>query len=131
MKRYLIACLATATTLLVLDAVWLGLIAMPVYQRGIGHLMAPQVNAAAALSFYAVYVVGLMTYAVTPARRPDHWGGVLFAGARFCVFSYATYDLTNLATLRDWPASIALTDIAWGMTLSAVSAAAGWTVYRR
>lgn len=131
MKRYLLAYLATATTLLVLDGIWLGLIAMPIYQRGIGHLMAPQVNAPAALIFYAVYVVGLMIYAVTRPRGHDQWGSVLFAGALFGFFPYAAYDLTNLATLKDWPLSIAVTDIVWGMVLSALASAGGWAVFRK
>ena len=104
MTKYFAAYFATLVLMLVLDLLWLGVIAKPLYQQGIGHLMAEHPRVAVALAFYLLYPVGLV------------WFGF---------FAYATYDLTNLATLRDWPVSLAALDTAWGTAVSAVCAAAG------
>jgi uncharacterized membrane protein len=130
-KSYLLAYLATATTMLVLDAVWLGVIAMPIYNAGIGHLMAAQVNALAAVAFYLMFVAGLMHFVVLPSRQDAAWSDTAITGALFGLFTYATYDLTNLATLRDWPLHIVVLDVVWGMFISATAASAGRAALRR
>ena len=125
MTRILTAWAATAVVMVALDLLWLGLIAKPLYQQGIGHLMAAQPNVQVAVLFYALYATGLVVFAVWPAEAAPGWSKALLSGALFGFFAYATYDLTNLATLKDWPVALSLIDIAWGTCVSAVSATAG------
>ena len=125
MRNTLLAYAAAAAALLALDAVWLGIVAQPLYQRSIGHLMAEQPGWAAAATFYLVYPLGLMRFAVLPHRHDRAMGPTLSAAALFGFFAYATYNLSNLATLRDWPVGVSLIDIAWGTVVSTASAAAG------
>ena len=131
MRKTLLAYAATAAALLVLDAVWLGLVAQPLYQRGIGHLMAEQPRWMAAVAFYLVYPLGLLRFALLPYRLDSAMEPTLSAAALFGFFAYATYDLSNLATLRDWPVGLSLIDIAWGSVVSTASAAAGKLVLER
>lgn len=131
MKRFLAGWVACMVVMLVLDALWIGGIAQPWYQQGIGHLMAPQVDTAAAAAFYLMYGVALMVFAVAPGGASRPWRKTLSSGALFGLFAYATYDLTNLATLAGWPLGMSLMDIAWG-SFASLSAAAGgkWVVDR-
>ncbi|QTN21102.1 DUF2177 family protein [Rhizobacter sp. AJA081-3] len=130
MTKYVAAYAATALVMLVLDAIWLGLIAAPLYQQGIGHLMAPQPRLGVAAIFYLLYPLGIVIFAVA-ARPAGAWQPTLLAGALFGFFAYATYDLTNLATLKGWPIGLSLVDVAWGSAVSAVSAGAGrWAMDR-
>jgi uncharacterized membrane protein len=116
---------ATLAALLALDAVWLGLIAPGWYQQGLGPLLAPQPDLAAAALFYFVYPLGLVIFAVAPQAGTQGLAGAARAGAMFGFFAYATYDLSNLATLRGWPWGLSLLDVAWGSALSAAAASAG------
>lgn len=125
MKRTLVAYAATLALMLALDLLWLGLIARPLYQQGIGHLMAEQPDLLVAVLFYLVYAAGLVTFSVAAKGSTVGWRPTLQAAALFGFFAYATYDLTNLATLKDWPAQLAMIDIAWGVFVSTASAAAG------
>lgn len=125
MTKYFAAYAATAVVMVALDLVWLGLIAKPLYQHGIGHLMAERPDIPVALVFYAVYALGLMVFAVTPEQSSAGWSSALVVGALFGLFAYATYDLTNLATLKNWPWRISLLDLVWGTLVSGVSSAAG------
>ncbi len=131
MTRYLAAYGACMVVMLVLDVVWIGLIAKPIYRQGIGHLMAAQFNGLAVAAFYLVYGVGLMFFVVAPDGASTAWGRTLLAGALFGLVAYATYDLTNLATLKDWPLRLALMDIAWGGIASVSAAAAGKWAFDR
>ena len=108
-----------------MDTVWIGWLARSVYQQGFGHLLAPQVNLAAALAFYAVYGVGVLVFVVAPDGVSAPWGRTLRRGALFGLVAYSVYDLTNLATLRDWPVVVALMDMSWGAIASLAAAAAG------
>jgi uncharacterized membrane protein len=110
------------------DVVWLGVVARSLYQQGIGHLMADQPNFVAAALFYLIYPAGLLYLVVAPNAGPAGWSDTLWAGAIFGFVAYATYDLSNLATLKDWPAFIAAVDIAWGMAITTASAAGGRAV---
>ena len=122
--NYLAAYAATALVFLAMDAVWLGLIALGFYQRSIGHLMAPEFNLVAAGLFYVMFPAALVFFAVLPATSAS-WGKAALLGGLLGLTAYGTYDLTNLATLRDWPASLSLVDAAWGSLASAVAAVAG------
>ena len=125
MTKNLVAYAAIALVMLALDMLWLGLIARPLYQQGIGHLMAEHPNVPVALLFYLVYAVGLLVFAVLPQAADAGWGKTATSAALFGFFAYATYDLTNLATLKGWPLGLSLLDMAWGTGLSAVAASAG------
>lgn len=111
-------------TLLVLDMVWLRGIAAAWYEEGLRHLMAPRVDLQAAGAFYLLYPVGLMIFAVLPNEDSTLLRAVGM-GALFGFFAYATYDLSNLATLRDWPLNLSLLDMAWGTLVSGLSVGAG------
>ena len=125
MTKHLSACLASLLVMVTLDLLWIGVIAKPLYQQGIGHLMAAQPNVGVAVLFYVVYAVGLTVFVVLPQRASAGWVHTASQGALFGFFAYATYDLTNLATLKDWPVGLSLLDMAWGSGVSAVSAVAG------
>jgi uncharacterized membrane protein len=131
MTRFLSAYLAMIGIVIAGDAVWLGLVAQPLYQQSIGHLMADQPNLIAAALFYLIYPAGLLYLVVVPNSGQNNWPGSLSAAAVFGLVAYATYDLTNLATLKDWPVLLACIDIAWGMTISTASAAGGKAVLNR
>ena len=130
MKQSLVAYVATLVVFLVVDFVWLGFVAKDLYRNGIGHLMATSPNWAAAVLFYVLFIVGLVFFAVSPALDADAWQRAALYGALFGFFCYATYDLTNLATLRDWPVSIVVADMLWGAFVSGVAATAGFFVTR-
>jgi uncharacterized membrane protein len=125
MTRYLLAYAATLVAMVALDLVWLGVVAKGFYRDGIGHLMAERPNVLVAVLFYALYALGLVIFAVAPHGTAGGWRTTLVTAALFGFFAYATYDLTNLATLRDWPLGVSLLDVAWGTFVSAVAAAAG------
>lgn len=125
MNKYLAAYGATALVMLALDALWIGLVARAMYQQGIGHLMAQDPRYAVAAVFYALFVVGLVIFVVAPGGQTGTWQSTLLRGALFGFFTYGTYDLTNLATLKDWPIGMSLIDMAWGATVSAAAGAAG------
>ncbi len=124
-RRFSVAYAASATVMLLLDLLWLGLIATPLYQQGIGHLMADDPRWAVALVFYAGYPVGLVLFAVLPQVGQTGTLKAALLGALFGLIAYGTYDLTNLATLRDWPLGLSLLDMGWGALVSALSSAAG------
>lgn len=131
MKQNLAAYGGALAVLVALDAVWLGLVATTFYQSQIGHLMAAQPRLGVAAVFYLLFLVGLVIYAVRPALAAGSAARAVALGAGFGFFTYMTYDLTNLATLRDWPLTVVLVDIAWGTGLSAASAWGGYQAARR
>lgn len=124
MRNKLLPYLAVLVVLLGLDALWLGLIATDWYDTATGHLTADVPSIGAAAAFYLIFPVGLMIFAVTADTSPT-LRRATGRGALFGFFAYATYNLTNLATLADWPLYISVLDIAWGTVLSAAATAAG------
>ncbi len=120
---------ATAAVMIIIDLIWLGVVAKPWYLEGMGHLMAVKPNLIAAALFYAMFPVGLMMFAVISQAATEGFARVAFWGAAFGFFTYATYDLTNLATLKDYPLSLAALDMTWGTCVSAVAAVAGKAVH--
>jgi uncharacterized membrane protein len=102
-----------------IDMVWLGLVAKDFYRGQIGSLMKSDINWTAAISFYLLFIVGLVVFVITPAVEKGSWTYALVFGAFFGLITYATYDLTNLATLKDWPILVTLVDLAWGAVLAA------------
>ena len=131
MLKYLPAYLTTLIIMLVVDIIWLSVLAKPIYQQGIGHLMASQANLYYASLFYLIYVFGLVKLAVAPYTLIKGIKNSFITGAGVGFFVYASYDLTNLALLKDWPLSLSLLDITWGTFISGASAAAGKWVFDR
>ena len=112
---------------LLLDAAWLTTMASRLYRPALGHLMRADFDVAAAAAFYAIYLCGLMVFVVRPATDGVN---ALARGALFGVVCYATYDLTNQATLVNWPWHLTVIDLAWGAFVSAASAWAGYRAGR-
>ena len=108
------------------DFVWLSVMNSRVYQPRLAHLMAPQPKLGVAAGFYLVYVVGVVALAVIPGLNDGNVMGALWRGALFGFLAYATYDLTNLATLKDWPWAITVIDLIWGTTLNSAVAVIGY-----
>jgi uncharacterized membrane protein len=116
-KTGLILYLVTLAVFLAIDLVWLGLVARGFYRRHLGYLMSPKVNWAAALLFYLLFIAGLLVFAVRPAIAAGAPLQALWLGALLGLVCYATYDLTNLATVRDWPLIVTAVDLVWGTVL--------------
>ena len=130
MSRSLIAYLSTLVVFAALDFVWLGFIARDLYRNGIGHLMLDTPNWTAAVAFYLIYIAGVVFFAVVPALEAGSWTRATIHAALFGFFCYATYDLTNLATLKGWPVAIVIADLAWGAFVSAAAATASFFITR-
>lgn len=111
-----------------IDMVWLGLVAKNFYRSQIGYLMRDTPNWTAAIVFYLLFMVGLVVFVIEPAMAKREWLHALGYGALFGFMTYATYDLTNLATVKNWPLLVTFVDLAWGTVLAAsVSVAVYWT----
>jgi uncharacterized membrane protein len=114
-KLYLIA----LPVFFAIDLVWLGVVAKGFYRRQLGSLMREGVNWPAAIVFYLLFILGLVVFVIAPAMDDGSWLRALLYGALFGLIAYATYDLTNLATLRDWPLLVTVVDLMWGGVLAA------------
>ncbi|MCA9359982.1 DUF2177 family protein [Candidatus Nomurabacteria bacterium] len=118
--------LMTIPAFFIIDMIWLGTLATKFYQSQIGFLLGP-VNWVAAIVFYLIYIVGIIIFAVNPALEAGSLGKAIMLGALFGFFAYATYDFTNLATIKDWPVLVTVVDIIWGTILT--SSVAGVSYY--
>jgi len=103
---------------LVIDLVWLGFVAKKIYNRYLGYLLAENVNWVAAIVFYILFVMGMMYFVIIPAIDASSWTIALVSGAVYGFITYATYDLTNLSTVKGWPLQITIIDLIWGTSLS-------------
>lgn len=110
----------TLVVFFIIDMIWLGVVAKGFYRRHLGPLMSPKVNWSAAMLFYLLFIVGLLIFAIRPALMSGMPLHALFYGALLGLISYATYDLTNLATLKDWPLIVTVIDLIWGTVLGGV-----------
>lgn len=124
LRQFAIAYAAAAVVFLVLDAIWLTLMADRLYRPAIGHLMLERFALAPAAAFYAIYLAGVVVFAVSPALGSGRWLTALGLGALLGLMAYATYDLTNQATLKDWSWTVTIADLCWGTFVTAVAAAA-------
>jgi uncharacterized membrane protein len=120
----------TLAVFLVIDMVWLLFVAKNLYAKQLGYLMAEQANLVAAFVFYALFVVGLLFFVINPALAKESWQYALLAGMFFGLITYATYDLTNLATVKDWPLTITVIDLIWGTSLSGATSAFSYWIIR-
>lgn len=128
--RYLMLYLLTVPVFFALDLLWLGVVAKNLYRHNLAHLLSPSVNWPAALMFYLVYIAGILLFAVKPGLDARSLARAVQWGALFGFFTYATYDLTNLATIRGWPLKVALADMAWGTLLCTLVGAASFLLGR-
>jgi uncharacterized membrane protein len=118
-------------TFLVMDLLWLGVVARSFYQAQIGHLMRANVNWFAAFAFYLVFVAGIVVFVVWPSIERESLAGALLLGAFFGLVTYAAYDLTSLAVMEGFSLKITLVDLAWGSVLCATVSAITYGVWRR
>lgn len=120
-----------AVVFCVLDLLWLGTVAEDTYARHLGDVLAPSPNVGAAFVFYAIFVAGLLYFVIHPAVAAGSWRRAAGAGAFFGFVTYATWDLTNLAVLRDFPAALVPIDLAWGTSLAAAVSLTTYAVAHR
>lgn len=113
-----------------LDFIWLGFLAIGFYRTEIGALLLERPNVAAAGAFYVFYVVGIVGFAVLPALNAQSWLSALVAGVALGLIAYGTYDMTNLATLKDWSWKVSIVDLAWGGFVTGSAAVAGYWAAR-
>jgi len=125
---YLVSYVATAAVFLVLDAIWLTVTTPILYRPALGPALLEPPNMVAAILFYLLFVGGTVLFAVHPAVASGRWPTALLLGAAFGFIAYATYDLTNLATLRIWTVPLAVVDILWGTVVTATSATLGFVI---
>jgi uncharacterized membrane protein len=117
--------LMTLAVFFVIDMIWLGVVAKGFYRKHLGTMLSPKVNWGAALLFYLLFIVGLIVFVIRPALAAGEPLKALLLGAFFGLISYATYDLSNLATLKDWPIIVTVVDLVWGTTLGGLVSLAG------
>lgn len=127
MKAAVIGYAAALLTIVVLDALWLGVLARDFYYARLGSLLLERPNWLPAAAFYLVHALGIVVF-VLPAA--GSWPGAVLYGALFGVCVYAAYDFTNLATVRGWPLAVSLVDLAWGATVTAAAATAAFLAIR-
>ncbi len=126
--NYVIAYVAVLLIFITVDLVWLGGVAKRFYRAQLGDLLAETFNFPAAAAFYLMYPLGVVNFVVAPAMSSGSLADTCIWGAALGFFAYATYDLTNLATLRTWPVRLAVVDMLWGSVLTALAAAGGYLI---
>ena len=124
-KQMVILYLITLAVFFLVDMVWLGVVAKGFYRRHLGTMLSPKVNWGAAILFYLLFIAGLLIFVIRPALAQGALLSALPLGALFGLISYATYDLSNLATLRDWPLIVTVVDLVWGTALGGLVSLAG------
>lgn len=117
-KKIIILYISTFAVFLLIDMLWLGIIAKNFYQKQLGSLLKEPVNWTAAFIFYMMFVCGILIFTVMPALNKNSMITAVMLGMLFGLITYATYDLTNLATLKNWPVSIVVVDMIWGTVLT-------------
>ena len=124
MKSLTLSFVVAAIFFSIIDFVWLSLVAKQLYRRQIGFLLRDKANIPAAVIFYILFIIGLVVFAIYPAlnRGSNQIYYALLYGGLYGLFTYATYDLTNLSTIKGWPLTITLIDLAWGMVISTITA---------
>ncbi|MFF1383160.1 DUF2177 family protein [Arthrobacter sp. NPDC058288] len=122
--------LVVAAAFAVIDAIWLKTM-NPFYRRQIGELLADKPNLGYAVAFYVIYIAGIVFFALQPALEGGSWLSAVGYGAALGAFAYATYDLTNAATLKTWPLQLIVVDILWGAALTGLATLAGWLVFHQ
>lgn len=130
MKTYGIAYVATGLVFLAIDAIWLTFAAQRLYRPLMGEMLLENFRFVPAMLFYLIYIAGIVVFAVAPAMAGGRWTTATIYGAFLGLFAYATYDLTNQATLRNWPLAVTVADLCWGTLLTASAATIGFVITR-
>jgi uncharacterized membrane protein len=130
MAFYVKLYLTTLVAFFAIDMVWLGLVARGLYRKQLGFLLSPNVNWIAAVAFYLLFVAGILVFVVLPGLEDHSLKTTILRAAFFGLVTYATYDLTNLATVKDWPLLITIVDMAWGIVLSIAVSCVGFLAGR-
>ncbi len=128
--KWLASYVLTSIVFFAIDMVWLGLLAKNLYRKYLFGLLADQVNWSAAIVFYLLFIVGIFVFVILPAVEKNSLFTAVWLGAFFGIITYATYDLTNLATLKNWPLPIVFIDIAWGAVLTSLVSMAGFGIHK-
>ncbi|WP_369796671.1 DUF2177 family protein [Brevundimonas sp. Leaf363] len=128
--RYLIAYVATGLAFAVIDAVWLTTMTNKLYKPVLGPIMLAKPNMVAAVAFYLIMIGGIVFFAVAPALREGGWTRALLNGAVLGLVAYATYDLTNQATLAVWQTKLTILDLCWGTFVTGTAATVGYLATR-
>jgi uncharacterized membrane protein len=128
--KLIISYALTFVVFFIVDMAWLGFIAKDLYKKYLGDFLSEQVNWTAAVVFYLLFIVGVFIFAIMPAVEKNSLVSAITLGALFGFFTYATYDLTNLATLKNWPITIVFIDIIWGSVLTAIVSTAGFYIVK-
>lgn len=128
MQRYLLLYILTVPVFFAIDLVWIGVVARGLYQREIGALLLDSPRWSVALGFYLLYIVGIVALVVLPAHASGSLFEAVWRGALLGLVAYATYDLTNLATMKGWSATVTLVDMVWGAVLTSVVAAVSYVI---
>lgn len=111
----------TFIVFMTIDLIWLGVVAKNLYNKYLGYIMTKNINWMAAIIFYMIFVIGMLLFVIQPALAKDSVQYLILYGMAYGFITYATYDLTNLATLKDWPLEITIIDLIWGTTLSTLT----------
>lgn len=118
MAGYLKLYFTTLIAFFAIDMIWLGIVARTFYRKYLGFLLAPSTNWLAAIIFYLLFIVGILVFVIVPGLENNSLKTTLWRAALFGLITYAAYDLTNLATVKDWPVIVSIVDITWGIVLS-------------
>ena len=130
MGRSVTTYIILAVLFVAIDSLYLFSFGVKMFRSTLGDVMASEVNVPAGIIFYLLFPVGLFIFALAPAMADGRWTTALFQGALFGFFAYATYDLTNLATIRNWTPTIALIDMAWGTFLGGLASTLAFLAQR-
>lgn len=128
LPKLIICYLLTTIVFFILDMLWLGLIAKDLYNKYLINFLNDKVNWTAAILFYLLFIIGIFYFCILPAIEKDSISKAIIGGAFFGIITYATYDLTNLATLKNWPLPIVFIDIIWGMVLTMIISVSGFFI---
>jgi uncharacterized membrane protein len=131
MSRILLTYAVSVPVFFIVDMIWLGIIARGFYRKALEPLLTPNINWAAAIIFYLLFLVGILVFALLPGMEKRSLGYTVVMAALFGFIAYATYDLTNLATLRDWPLMLSIVDMLWGAFLSTSTASITYLIMNR
>ncbi len=126
--KMLISYLLTTLVFFAVDMIWLGLIAKNIYKKYLGALMSDTVNWVAALIFYLLFIIGIFIFVIYPSIEKQSPGRALVLGAIFGLITYATYDLTNYATLKGFPLNVVVLDLIWGTFITTVVSISGYYI---
>ncbi len=116
--KYIALFLTSTVIFFAIDMLWLGFVAKNFYREKLSFIFTGEVNWPAALIFYLIYIVGILYFAILPALNTGNWNLALLNGALLGFLCYATYDLTNMATIKQWPLIVVVVDIIWGTVLT-------------